>query len=160
MLSKEGINRAVSRIALMNFFPASDPNARAVIIEEIISICESDAQAMWLARRMSQVFAEWPGLTEMRALFCKRFRPADGLEVTSQIFPSGFPSEQELGELHIEGLPVARKPLAIVPKSDEMKRLPAPSLEILDELVKSTAMPEPKRPRTAAEIEAELYNRK
>lgn len=157
MLTREGLNRAAARIALLPFFPASDPNARAVIIEELGSICESDAHAQWLAVRMGQVFkAKWPGLGEMRALYCKRFKPVDGVEVGSEAFPDGFPSESELGPLQIKGLPAPLKALPTVPKTREISESPELRQMVVD-LSESVKMPEPRRPRTIAEIEAELY---
>ncbi len=109
MLTQQGLNRAVSRISLLPFFPSSDDSARAVIIEELGSLCESDAQAVWLALRMGQVFNKWPGIALMRAFYCKRFKPADGCDVaaTSEDYPDGFPSEAQLGPLQIKGLPLS-----------------------------------------------------
>ncbi len=157
MLTKEGLNRAAARIALMPFFPSSDPNARAVLIEELGSICLSDAHAQWLAIRMGQVFKkQWPGLGEMRALYCKRFKPVDGYEVASECFPDGFASEDELGQLQIKGLPAPIPALEMVPprrqisESVELRQLVA-------EIAESVKMPEPRRPRTVQEIEADLY---
>ncbi len=140
MLTKEGINRTVSRIALMPFFPASDPSARAVLAEEIGSMCESDAHASWLAIRMGQVFKkQWPGVGEMRALYCKRFKPIDGYEVGSEVYPDGFPSEADLGPLQIKGLPEPPKALPAVSKRAQITS--PESRQMLSDLLKSTEFP-------------------
>lgn len=104
-LTKEGIEHAVGRIALMPFFPSSDPTARACVAHELVSMCECDAQALWLSYRADQVFTHgWPGLGELRALFCKQFKPKDKIELYSQVYERGFPTEEELGPLAIPGL--------------------------------------------------------
>lgn len=126
-LTQEGVDRATSRIALLPFFPASDRGARAVLQEELILICESDEHAQWLAIRMGQVFKKgWPGLGELRALYCKRFKPRDGIQSASELFQDGFPSEQELGELNIRGLPTPIPARVFVSKSEESKPITAP----------------------------------
>jgi len=159
MLTKEGLNRAAARIALMPFFPSSDPNARAVLIEELGSVCESDAHAQWLAVRMGQVFKkQWPGLGEMRALYCKRFKPVDGYEVASECFPDGFPSESELGQLEIKGLPAPMKALDPVPETRQISES-VELRQLVAEVAESVKMPIPRQPRTVTEIETELYKK-
>ncbi len=168
MLTQEGVDRAATRVALMPFFPSSQDNSKAVLIEQLISICGSDEQALWLAMRMTQVFKRWPGEGEMRALYCKRFKPADGYEAVSNEFPEGFPSEAELGPLPIKGLPEPPKPQGIaaprerlIAGNQRMIEAPVSGDEPMESLVSDLAvaleMPAPKKPRTADEIAAELY---
>lgn len=85
----------------MPFFPSSDPDARAVIINEIASMATCDEQVIWLGYRIVQLYPkQWPGIAELRACFCKRFPPADGVQVESAIyFDEGYPSESELGSI-------------------------------------------------------------
>jgi hypothetical protein len=100
MLSQEVINETVARISLMPFFPSSDPGARAIITKEIIQMATSDEQVIWLGYRMQQLYPkQWPGIVELRACFCKRFKPADGVEVNTATYfqEGGFPTEAELG---------------------------------------------------------------
>lgn len=101
MLSKEALDSTVGRISLMPFFPSSDSEARAIIMQEIASMATSDQQVLWLGYRMVQLYPkQWPGIAELRACFCKRFAPADGVQVESAIyFDQGFPSEAELGPI-------------------------------------------------------------
>ncbi len=141
--SKDGITRAAARIALIPFFPASDLSARAVLMEELLLICESDAHALWLAMRMTQIFkSKWPGLGEMRALYCKRFRPRDGVPADSEIYADGFPSEQDLGILNIPGLPAPIPARQFISKAEESRGIRSPeSKRLLDGLMKSTEFP-------------------
>lgn len=141
-LTKEGIMRASSRIALLPFFPASDTNARAVLMEEILLICESDEHAHWLALRMTQIFkSKWPGLAEMRALYCKRFRPRDGVQADSECFPDGFPTEQELGVLNIPGLPAPIPQREFISKREEQRLKSSDAKQILAGVMESTEFP-------------------
>jgi hypothetical protein len=115
-LTKQGLNKAATRICMMPFFPSKDENARALLLVELGAICQSDAHAEWLAIRFTQIFkSQWPGLEELRAVYSKRFRPADGREAdsTSGDYAGGFPSEAELGPLQIAGLP---EPLPALPE--------------------------------------------
>lgn len=140
-LTQEGLKRATSRIALLPFFPAKDDSARAVVMEELLSMCESDAHAQWLAIRMGQVFQkQWPGIGEMRALYCKRFKPVDHIQAFSEIYLDGFPSEQDLGVLKIDGLPEPIPALAFVSKKQE-RVAAAESKLLLEGLVESTEFP-------------------
>jgi hypothetical protein len=111
----------------MPFFPSTDKNIRALLIQDLASICESDAHAEWLAIRFVQLFrAQWPGLEELRAVYCKRFRPVDGRETDSSSaeYSGGFPSEHELGILQIKGLPEPLKPLPTAPNRGEISADP------------------------------------
>jgi hypothetical protein len=104
-LTKDGVERAAGRIFLMPFFPSSSETDRATVVDELLCMVQSDAEALWLAYRLVQVFTKgWPGIGEMRALYCKRFKPKDGIELYSQQFPDGFPSEKQLGPIDIPDL--------------------------------------------------------
>lgn len=120
MLTEEGVKKAVSRIALMPFFPSSDPNARALVFEDIVNICESDAHAEWLSMRFCQVFRNgWPGLEELRAVYCARFKPCDKRFADSHAYPDGIPSEQETGIVEVKGLPALCPPQRLLTKFEE-----------------------------------------
>ncbi len=99
MLTQETIDLTVARISLMPFFPNSDSGARGTVSKEIADMATSDEQVKWLGHRFIQLYPkQWPGIVELRACFCKRFRPADGVEVESAIyFNEGYPSEAHLG---------------------------------------------------------------
>jgi hypothetical protein len=87
----------------MAFFPA-EPGTRAALLEQIDKMVAYNEEAEWLAYRATQVFSTWPGIREIRALLCKRSLPKDGVEVDSQTFPDGFPSEADLGPVPVAGL--------------------------------------------------------
>jgi len=80
-------------MAILNYFP-KEGDARAAIAEMVIDMVDTPEQAMWLARRMVELHNDWPGPREMRAVFCSRFRPRDGIEVNSTVYVDGIPSER------------------------------------------------------------------
>ncbi len=128
--TREVVDKTVGRLALLKFFPASDIVARAVVMTELMEICETDEQVDWLGKRMSALYTEWPGLRELRAVFCSKFKPADGIEVdsTDPRFVDGVPSERELSapeSVHAL-LTGGRGPLQIVGNEEQM---PAADLE-------------------------------
>jgi hypothetical protein len=136
MLTEEGVKKAVSRIALMPFFPSSDPNARALVFEDIVNICESDAHAEWLAMRFCQVFRNgWPGLEELRAVYCARFKPCDKRFADSHAYPDGIPSEREMGIIEVKGLPALCAPLPALDKGVEQVMMAGSSRKFLAQLM-------------------------
>ena len=76
----------------LKFFP-SDPDARIGIAEEICKMASDIRQVRWLVGRIPQLFTEWPGSREVRAVFIDRYKPVDGVTVYSTTFPHGIPSE-------------------------------------------------------------------
>jgi hypothetical protein len=88
------------------FFPTK-PAARSLVVAELSSFCATAEQGKWLARRMVQLYpTKWPGLGEMRAVYCSKYRPADGKEASSGVYRDGIPSEEKTPDLaRIVGAP-------------------------------------------------------
>jgi hypothetical protein len=63
----------------LKFFP-SDAQARIGIAEQLAAMATNEDQLRWLVARVAQLFPEWPGMLEVRAVFCTRYRSADGVE--------------------------------------------------------------------------------
>lgn len=93
-MTEQEATMAVEAMTVLDYFPSKVP-AQALIAHELRCMCPTYSQAMWLVRRLSQLYAKWPGLREMRAAFCAKFRPADGIECGSEAYPDGIPSETE-----------------------------------------------------------------
>ncbi len=156
----------VDTLALMPYFPA-DQGTRSALVQQLAKMVTYNEEAEWLAYRATQVFQAWPGIREIRALFCKRFRPKDGVDATSLLYPDGFSSEAQLGPVPVAGLLPAvteREALAAasIPASHQIAGPSAdPELATLvDDIASRVEMPAPRRPRTTAEIEEQLYKRK
>lgn len=93
MVNVKRTAEAVARMAMLKYFP-SDPEARAALVGMACEIASTDAQVDWWVRRMLVLYNEWPGPKEMRACFCSRYKPKDGIEARSEKFIEGIPSEK------------------------------------------------------------------
>jgi hypothetical protein len=166
MLTQEAINQTVARICLMPFFPSSDSGARAVVAKEIVNMANSDEQVIWLGYRFVQLYPkQWPGIGELRALFCTRFKPADGFQINSGVFEE-FPSEAQLGPvpgLYLPPAPSEREAIeaASIPPTRQLEAgKVSVDLELaamVHEIAESHRMPPSRDPRSIHEIEQELY---
>jgi hypothetical protein len=86
----------------LKFFP-SDPHARLGIVEEISEITTDIDRVRWLVSRIPKIHSEWPGMREVRAAYCGKYKPDDGIEVYSLVYPDGIPSEKAAEPLAIAG---------------------------------------------------------
>ena len=94
MISSSAAMDAAKSLADLNFFP-SEENGQISVATIISSMCHTVDQARWLVEKMHRTYNSWPGPLEMRACFCSKFRPIDGFEVGSTIYPDGIPSDKE-----------------------------------------------------------------
>src|SRR5262245_60139338 len=124
-MTKTAINRLTAKLATLKFFPTRADAVEAVT-EAVIEFASTDEQLDWLGRRVVALFTEWPGPRELRAIFCARFKPADGFEVPSAAFPEGVPSELSVpyGNLGISAdspnsPKLSAPPLAALPSGHE-----------------------------------------
>ena len=97
-LTPEAAADAVSKLALMAYFPG-DCDTRASLVWVLLRLVETEEQLDWLVERALQLYARWPGVGEIRALYCSRFRPRDGAETYSETYPRGFPHERRAAEI-------------------------------------------------------------
>lgn len=84
----------LASLALMKFFPA-DKEARTALVGMVCEMAADDEQVRWLVRRMLALYNEWPGPRELRACFCARYKPRDGIEARSEKFLEGIPPERK-----------------------------------------------------------------
>lgn len=104
-LDFEHVADILSGLCLLPFFPAED-GARLALAEMIAEMAESEDQVKWLVKRMTGgLYAEWPGPGEVRAVFCARFKPRDGLTAYSSVYPDGIPSEFPVESSPVLALP-------------------------------------------------------
>lgn len=94
MTNFEKTNVTVSALAVLKFFPATAP-ARLTLVRLVRDFATSDEQVTWLVARMLVLYNSWPGPRELRALFCSRYAPRDGIEAKSEVYPDGYPSEKK-----------------------------------------------------------------
>ena len=97
MISIDEAMKAVAQMELMAYFNLS-PEARLLAgkelmamvnwpasrilrnaLDEVIPYVEPKERLAWLVRQLRKV-GTWPGMSEIRGLYCLRFVPADGIE--------------------------------------------------------------------------------
>jgi len=91
------VTHKLAALSLLRFFP-QEPEARAAIVTIVCRMASNVDQIDWLIKSALAVYDDWPGPRELRALFCSRWNPRDGVKAYSQIYPSdenggGFPSQ-------------------------------------------------------------------
>lgn len=71
----------VGEMAALKYFP-SDEHGRAAIMKLLDRMAGANyrEQLNWLSETLMDNYTEWPGPHEIRAIFCTRFKPADGIE--------------------------------------------------------------------------------
>ncbi len=93
MMNLETINNEVAKFGTMKYFPG-DAAVRLALVEFMLDIAETEDQVRWLVKRVRTLYAEWPGEHELRAAFCSRYRPKDGINACSSVYLDGLPSER------------------------------------------------------------------
>ena len=88
------VSNILGGLALLKYFP-TDGEARGELAVMVSEILTTEDQVAWLVRRMRNLYNEWPGPQELRAVACSKFKPADGIEGNSCIYLDGIPSERE-----------------------------------------------------------------
>jgi len=104
----EAVSSAVNQLALMAFFP-SDREVRGALVSVLADLVETEDQLDWLVNRALRLYAKWPGVAELRALYCSRFKPRDGIESYSTVY--------------LDGIPPETTPPRVDGKTDEIKRV-------------------------------------
>lgn len=104
MIDTQQATRDMARLSVLKFFP-SDQTARAEIVLMACQMAHTNEDIAWLAKRCLELWNDWEGPREMRAVFCSKFRPADGIEAYSQLtrFGDGIPSETSPESLQLGG---------------------------------------------------------
>jgi hypothetical protein len=89
----DDLKRAVGTLRLIRFSPLADADTASALMEELARMCPTLEGLEWVTRRTLQLYTEWPGLRELRAVLCARFQPADGIEVFSEVYSGGIPPQ-------------------------------------------------------------------
>lgn len=104
------INNLVAQLALLDFFP-SEPQARIALARMLGEMCESETHAEWLVRVMTcGIYDKWPGVAEMRGIYCQRFQPQDGIDGYSAVYLRGMPEQARLAGAKVIPLQLAAAP--------------------------------------------------
>jgi hypothetical protein len=109
----------LSALAMLKYFPAGNEAVLESLARMVGSMCENEEQVRWLVDRMtSGIYGEWPGPAEMRACFCSRFKPKDGINAYSQVYPDGLPPSSEEAKRRLEGPKILALPPGSVASAD------------------------------------------
>ncbi len=92
-MSAIDIDQLAGRVAgwaAMRFFPPRDEKyARLEIVKAVASMAGTYERACWIVDQMLALTNDWPGIVEVRGVFCHRFLPADGVSAESKLCPDG-----------------------------------------------------------------------
>lgn len=92
-MNPENILEMLNELRSLPYFP-KDEYVMNALIRLCGSMCNTEDQVRWLVNRMtSGIYAQWPGVREMRACFVCRYKPKDGVNATSEIYPDGLPAD-------------------------------------------------------------------
>lgn len=94
-MNPQVVTELIMELSVLKFFPSEAP-ARMALVRMAGEMAASEDQIRWLVKRCLVLYNEWPGPRELRALFCARFKPRDGIEVSSCVFPEGIPPEKRI----------------------------------------------------------------
>lgn len=131
MIDPDFAARQCMKLYALRFFPEK-PEAFAVIVKLVSEMAISHDQIEWLMDRMMAcgIFDEWPGPGELRAAFCWRFKPRDGIERRSRIvesWPEDRPVVLSDGRI-LEAAAKAPAPL-MLPEPEDRKASGAPQIQ-------------------------------
>lgn len=134
MVNPKWVLQQVEEMASLKYFPTQGA-ALLSIGRLVCDMAENEEQVRWLVKRMtSGIYSEWPGPGELRACFCSRFRPRDGIDRCSEVYeisppdPSAklapaLPKQLAAGEL-ITADPVLDAAVGIAFATQSLKQAP------------------------------------
>lgn len=122
MVNVKRAAQIIAELGMLKYFPSSD-FAQAGIVRLVCQMATTEDQIRGLVDRMLNLYNDWPGPQEMRACFCSKFKPADGIEASSAVFfeSDGIPSEKESAPQQLEAQPVHRLTAAELTKDERMR---------------------------------------
>jgi hypothetical protein len=87
---EEVMEQAQALGELVPFFPRGEA-AQRVIVSEIQGFCGTSQELRWFIHEFVRKVPKYEGVPQLRAVFCSRFKPADGIEPTIDV--PGFTAE-------------------------------------------------------------------
>lgn len=79
MISENDAIGAVGELGAIPYFPR-DEGAHTAIMRALCAFVGETWHLRWLVDTAVNRMSEWRGVAELRALYCVRFKPADGIE--------------------------------------------------------------------------------
>lgn len=85
--------RILQALRMLPYFPA-DEFVMNALVKLVGDMCQTEDRVQWLVNRMtSGIYDRWPGPHEMRAVYCFRYPPKDGVSAFSTVYPDGLPKD-------------------------------------------------------------------
>jgi hypothetical protein len=90
--------KAVDRMSILKYFPTAQV-AKEEIADMLVQMIQTDQwgderdKLNWLVKAMRDNVGEWPGPAELRAVYCCKFKPSDGINAYSSL--PGFSGEDQ-----------------------------------------------------------------
>jgi hypothetical protein len=88
----EYLAQKVAELSVLPRFPF-DQDARLMILRTLSEMVKDEAALDWLIQRAVNLWNKWEGIRELRAIYCSRYYPGDGIETTSAIYADGVPPD-------------------------------------------------------------------
>jgi hypothetical protein len=105
---QEAIIRAV--IALSNIpYAPQDPDQQDALMEAIARFADQPDGLAWAVSIAIAKWKRWLGPAELRALYCSRFRPADGIEADVMETPGFTAADNEAAYMDAQGRDTAAR---------------------------------------------------
>lgn len=119
-MNPKNIMNLLGRLAMLKYFPASNDAVMEGLMVLVGEMCRTEDEVRWLVTRMtSGLYSEWPGPLEMRAVYCSRYSPKDGINAYSQVYPDGIPIDPRSTSKCIAGPEMKALPPGHVASADE-----------------------------------------
>jgi hypothetical protein len=99
MITDTQASAAVLRLAALEFFPAELP-ARLEIARMLKRLVPQPEQLEWLVNAMIDRVGTWKGPRELRAIFCTKYAPIDGIEAWAET--PGFTAADSESQSYLE----------------------------------------------------------
>lgn len=78
---KKELHSIIEAFGTLRFFPKEE-GCHIEILKIIMAMCGTAEEVSWLRAAALLAWNDWPGPRDLRALFCTKFRPKDGIEVS------------------------------------------------------------------------------
>jgi hypothetical protein len=99
MITDKQASGAVARMAALEFFPL-EAIPRAEIGRLLMRMVGTPAQLEWLVNAMIDRVGTWKGPRELRAIFCTKYAPIDGIEAWAET--PGFTAADSESQSYLE----------------------------------------------------------
>jgi hypothetical protein len=124
---EEAIVLAISEMEAIPFFPTHEQApAQGAIMRAILRFCDRLDGLRWLTDTAVERMKKWEGVGELRALYCTRYRPADGLPAVDCTIPGFTPADSEAAYFESQAQETTRK---LEAWRRQAAQLPAPEQE-------------------------------